>query len=66
MINFPFTLLFVAMGILTWSAQFRELPRGVSFGVISVGGVPETSFVGLGYLIPKRYFVMALLMMILA
>jgi hypothetical protein len=41
------------MGILTGSAQDREVPRGVSFGVIGMGDVPRTSFVGLGYLIPN-------------
>jgi hypothetical protein len=41
------------MGILTWSAHDRELPRGVSFQVIGMGGIAGTSFMGLGYLIPN-------------
>jgi hypothetical protein len=41
------------MGILTRSAQGKEFPRGVSFQVIGMEGVPGTSFVGLGYLIPN-------------
>jgi hypothetical protein len=44
------------MGTLTQSAQDRELTRGVSFGVIGMGGVPGTSFVGLGYLIPNSFW----------
>jgi hypothetical protein len=42
------------MGILTQSAQDREFPREIiSFQVIGMGGVSETTFVGLGYLIPN-------------
>jgi hypothetical protein len=41
------------MGILILPAQERELQRGFSFQVIGMGEVPETSFLGLGYLIPN-------------
>jgi hypothetical protein len=53
MIDFPFMLLFGGYGDPdTVCSGLRELPRGVRFQVISVGGVPGTSSMGLGYSIP--------------
>jgi hypothetical protein len=43
------------MGILTRSAQDRELPRGVNFQVIDMRGVPGTSFVGIECFIPNNH-----------
>ncbi len=45
----------MAMGILVWSAQVRDLWGKYSLWVTSKGRVPGTGFVGLGLSVPTTF-----------